>query len=259
MVKQHYRKLIVLRLWNSSVYARVFLGEEQISVCLIQGRFQPKIVNKAHFNFSSKESSTGFIKLKEWLIKNFSGQYIEWILGIHYVRYMMLPWSNQHLKEGFSTNLARQLFGKQFQQDTNNFEIKISKLEYKQPLIATFFDKNVILAIQEFVKDSKFKNSFIEPLLGIVWNRFYQQIKSSSSRLAIVDEGRALIIHQDKGKINTLSLRPFINETALINIQKQNTLFFYPTRAENHTAVKYLDIRGIENSAVFSYSLCGVF
>lgn len=259
MEQQHYRKLTVLRLWNSSVYARVFLGEKHISVCLIQGRFRPQVLDKAQFNFSIDELSSGLVTLKEWLIQNFSGQYIEWILGVHYVRYLMLPWSNQHLKAGFSTHLARQLFGKQFQQDANGYEIKISKLQYAQPLLAAFFDKGVILALQQFVKDSKFKNISIEPLMGIVWNRFHRQLKSSSSCLAIIDEGRALIIQQDKGKINALSLRPFINENMLINSQKQHTFFFYPIRIIDEAAFKYLDLRDGKKGSVYSYPLCGVF
>lgn len=259
MGKQHYRKLTVLRLWNSSVYARVFLGEEQITVCLIQGKFQPKVIDKAHFDSSSSELSDGFVLLKEWLIKNFNGQHIEWVLGVHYVRHLMLPWSNQHLKVGFSNHLARQLFSKQFQQDANAYEIKITKLDYAQPLLATFFDKSVVLALQQFAKDSEFKNIAIEPLMAVVWNRFYRQIKNSSMSLAIVDQGRALIIQQDKGKINNLSLRPFINENMLINNQKQHTFFFYPSRISDEATVQYLDLRDGKQGSVYSYPLCGVF
>lgn len=249
----------MLRLWNSSVYARVFLGEAQLSVCLIQGRLQPQVINKAQFCFAIDELASGLAALKEWLTKNFRGQRIEWILGIHYVRYLMLPWSNQHLKAGFSAQLARQLFSKQFQQDANGYEIKISKLEYAQPLLATFFDKHVILALQQFAKDSEFRTISIEPLMGIVWNRFYRQIKSSSTSLALVDEGRALIIQQDKGKINSLSLRPFISENMLINSQKQHTFFFYPSRISDETAVQYLDLRDGKQGSLYSYPLCGVF
>lgn len=246
-------------MWNSSVYARVFLGEEQLSVCLIQGKLHPKVIDQTHFNFASGESSEGLILLKEWLMKNFRGQQIEWVLGIHFVRYLMLPWSNQHLKEGFSTHLAHQLFSRQFQQDANLYDIKISKLEYAQPLLAIFFDKRVILALQQFAKNSEFKNFSIEPLMGIVWNRFYRQLKSRSMSLAIVDEGRALIIQQDKGKINSLSLRPFINESMLINSQKQHTFFFYPSRMSDETAVQYLDLRDGKQGSVYCYPLCGVF
>ena len=249
----------MLRLWNSSIYARVFLGEAQISVCLIQGKLKPRVINQTHFNFALGALSEGFVLLKEWLIKNFNGQYIEWVLGIHYVRYLMLPWSNQHLKAGFSTHLAQQLFSKQFQQDVNHYDLKISKLDYAQPLLATFFDKSIILALQQFAKDLKVKNIAIEPLMGVVWNRFYRQIKSNSMGLAIVDEGRALIIQQNKGKINTLSLRPFISESMLINNQKQHTFFFYPSRISDEVAFKYLDLRDGKQGSVYSYPLCVVF
>ena len=249
----------MLRLWNSSIYARVFLGEAQLSVCLIQGQLQPQVINKAQFSFAIDELASGLVALKEWLVKNFRGQRIEWILGIHYVRYLMLPWSNQHLKAGFSDHLAHQLFIKLFQQDVNAYDIKISKLDYTQPLLATFFDKRVILALQQFTKNSEFKNIAIEPLMGVVWNRFYRQIKSSSRSLAIVDQGRVLIIQQDKGKINNLSLRPFINENMLINNQKQLTFFFYPSRESDEAAVQYLDLQDVKQGSVYNYPLCGVF
>ncbi len=171
----------------------------------------------------------------------------------------MLPWSNQHLKAGFSDHLAHQLFIKLFQQDVNAYDIKISKLDYTQPLLATFFDKRVILALQQFTKNSEFKNIAIEPLMGVVWNRFYRQIKSSSRSLAIVDQGRVLIIQQDKGKINNLSLRPFINENMLINNQKQLTFFFYPSRESDEAAVQYLDLQDVKQGSVYNYPLCGVF
>lgn len=249
----------MLRLWNNAVYARVFLGEKHISVCLIRGKFQPQVINKAQFNFSVDALANGLATLKEWLTKNFLGQRIEWVLGIHYVRYLMLPWSNQHLKDSFSAHLARQLLSKKFQQDVNDYEIKISKLEYAQPLLATFCDKNIILVIQQFIKDSSYKNALIEPLLSIVWNRFYPQIKRNSNRLAIVDEGRTLIIQHDQGQITSLSLRPFTNEKTIINSQKQQTFFFYPRRGNDEIDCKYLDIRDRENRILFSYALCGVF
>lgn len=246
-------------MWNSSVYARVFLGDAELSVCLIQGKLKPKVTHKTNFNIRSGGLLEGLALLKEWLIKNFIGQHVEWILGVHYVRHLMLPWSNQHLKAGFSNLLAHELFNKQFQQDANGYEIKIIKLDYAQPLLATFFDKSVILALQQFAKDSEFKNIVIEPLMSVVWNRFYQQIKSNSMSLAIVEQERALIIQQDKGKIKSLSLRPFINENMLVNNQKQHTFFFYPTRISDEATIQYLDLQDGKKHSAYSYPLCGVF
>ena len=60
----------MLRLWNSSVYARVFLGDAELSVCLIQGKLKPKVTHKTNFNIRSGRLLEGLALLKEWLIKN---------------------------------------------------------------------------------------------------------------------------------------------------------------------------------------------
>lgn len=250
----------MLHLLNKLTYARVFLGEKHMVVCVIQGKYNPRVIQSIFFDLEHESLVKTFESLKKWLMQNFKGKFIEWILGIHYVRHLTLPWNKKHLDKDFSINLASKLFVNKFQQDIESYETRIMKFGYGEPLLASFFDKIIIQQIMSFMESNVFKTKTIEPLLSIVWNRFYEQLNKKKLLLCIVDGSRVLVVEKNSNCITNLYLYPYQKNSLLdyVSINNREILLFNPLE-EINGEFKCLFINHLNKNNIYSYPLCGIF
>lgn len=259
--KPLYRKLIVSLSWNK-VRIRIFLGENTVLLSIISGRIKPIVQKKIRFKIQDKQLGLTLLEVKGWLENQVKTGQVEWVLGLSYVRHILLPWSEQHLKSGFSLILANRLFSQHYLNESHDYDIRISGQGYHQPLIATFIHKPLLLQLSEMMDGTQFINASIQPLSFIVWNRFYQDIKKNISNLHIIEQDRVLSIEQIAGNISVLNLSPYHPQHTLEKFKNssQPNYIFNPCHNSDiyHNSIHFLTLhhRKTENNE-YDYNLCG--
>lgn len=246
--------------------ARVFIGDHYLSVCLLNKSYKVELQDKIYFYFDEKSFLNSLFELISWLKKYTTHCSIEWILGIKYVKFLVLPWSLQLRKEKFTLMLARQMFNKSFQQDSNMMEIKLNAFGYGQGVLATYIDITLIEQIKRLTDGTKFRNMVIEPLVSVVWNRYYSRIKKINSSIYVIENNRVFFIEQKRGCIIKVGLLPYSeNNIAELNRMAENKLIFDPKFFfEKEAPIEYLICKDNRNDVYkeldfgYAYPLCGI-
>lgn len=230
---------------------------------VISGRIKQQIHKQIRFEIQENQLGLTLLEMKAWLVNQVKTGRIEWVLGLTHARHIVLPWSEQHLTPDFSLMLANRLFQQQYLSEAHDYEIRISAQGYQQPLIATFMHKQVLLQLSEIIEGTQFSNESIQPLSFMIWNRFYQNLKKTTSYLHIVAQDRILSIEQSVGNIITINLSPYHPQYSLKKFTNTDQLnyIFNPQNNLNikNDRIHFLKLPNskIENNE-YDYTLCGV-
>ncbi|MFL9903453.1 hypothetical protein PQR71_35875 [Paraburkholderia fungorum] len=187
---------------------------------------------------------------------------IDWVIGIDYVRYLLLPWDERLSSQSFCRTLAAALFAQQSTASEipfSAYQMRLAPLSFGRPLLAALIPSEVIREITAFVSHHQCRTRRITPALSAVWDRFFVRMKNDSGVLALVEGQRLLRVTYDHGHVASLSVQPFSGGRTSA-IPKGVTLVF-PARNLTIAASSDLALQGLapDDDARFAYALCGMY
>ncbi|TAL99155.1 MAG: hypothetical protein EPN73_00985 [Paraburkholderia sp.] len=246
----------------------VYLGGRWLAVCLVKGGFRPVVRIKAILPSATPGRdgnhtvAATLTALTEWLRVHPLRGSIEWVVGIDYVRYLLLPWDERLANRSFCHALAAALFAQQCSGDDapfSAFQLRLAPLLFGQPRVAALIPVEIVNELTEFALRHRCRTRRITPTLGVVWNRFFSLMKNEAGVLALVEGPRLMRVGYDHGHVTSLSVEPFSGErTARI---QQSVTRFFPARDMTAPASGELALSCLvpEDDVRFAYALCGVF
>ncbi|WP_410209739.1 hypothetical protein [Aquirhabdus sp.] len=259
----------MLPLWNSA-RARIYLAEDHVLICLLNGHRKPQVQEKIYVAYEKGQLLGAFPIVDQWLSEQKKKLTLEWVLGGALTRHIVLPWSEQVIHAEFRQTLADALLTRQFQLESQYYEVRFAHASYGQPLLATFVEKELLQAILNLAQKNQCVVKSIEPLSSLVWDRFLKVLEKEESYLLIIEQQRISIIHNHYGHISDIELKPF---DGTYNFTKEPaTILGKPIRMFNPNPFEAIGLTSdqqlwlesgkgfsIEDDCAYSYALCGVF
>lgn len=247
----------------------VYLGGRWLAVCLVKGGFRPVVRIKAILPFAAPGHdgnhtvAAALTALTEWLHVHPLRGGIEWVIGIDYVRYLLLPWDERLANRSFCHALAAALFAQQSAGDDvpfSAFQLRLAPLLFGQPRVAALIPVEIVNELTEFAPRHHCRTRRITPTLSVVWDRFFSLVRNETGVLALVEGQRLMRVGYDHGHVTSLSVQPFSGERTA-RIQQQCVTRFFPGRNMTAPASGELALPGLapDDDVRFAYALCGVF
>ncbi|MFL9984057.1 hypothetical protein [Paraburkholderia sediminicola] len=246
---------------------RIYLSRSGLAVCVVTGGLRPVLRSKAILPSASSDCddaqgiSAALTALTPWLTAHSIRSPIEWIIGIDYVRYLLLPWDERLSNPSFCHSLAAALFAQQSTASEipfSAYQICFAPLSFGRPLLAALIPSEIIREITTCASQQRCRTRHIKPAFSTVWDRFFVRMKSDSGVLALIEGQRLTRVAYDRGHVTSLSVQPFSAEQTS-PVPGGVTLAF-PARNLAMAASGELALRGLapDDDARFAYALCGV-
>lgn len=247
---------------------RVYLAHGVVAACLVLGRFRPRIVDKIEVQWPSSVPNSphdlkeAFIALTNWMEAHSFDGTVEWIVGVDYVRYLLLPWDERLSSISFCRTLAKVLFAQQSYgsdatSSASSVDICFAPLSYGHPLLAALIPKDIVQALASFSWRQRRCTTKITPALALVWDGFSDRFRKGAGVLALVEGGRLLRVDYERGNIVELSVRPFSEPQAQTALAGVN--FIFPPIGSEAPGTEDLPIDGLlpDDDRRLAYALCG--
>jgi hypothetical protein len=241
----------------------------QLSVCLVRGARHPLVVLKETLAFDAADPLMAAEVLKHWLGSNAVSARVDFILGVAYVRYLTLPWSEQLADSAFREKLAHALLARNFQEEPGRFDVRFAPLRFQQPQAVVFVRRDLVNALREAGRYRGCKLGSIEPLLTVVWNRFHARLAYTKGDLLIAEPERLLVVRHDQGAPCDIRIQPFAaakggSVTGIGPGSEAASVFAPQLSAElGSDSASYLTLKPVQGWSpatdwTFGYALCGV-
>lgn len=246
---------------------RIYLSRGELAVCVVKGRFRPVVRMKAILPVVTPDcddthgATAALDALTEWLNVHPIRGVIEWVIGIDYVRYLLLPWDERLSSKSFCHTLAAALFAQQFSGSEISFpayQLRFARLAFGRPRLAALIPSALLSELNEFSAHHHCRSRRITPALSMVWDSLFAQVKNNAGVLALLEGQRLLRVSYDRGQFTSISIQPFSQERTTV-IPSDITYLFPPrsvTAPMEDESAPQGPISG--DDARFAYALCGV-
>ncbi|WP_185731921.1 hypothetical protein [Burkholderia stagnalis] len=240
----------------------VYLGHDALAVCRVTGRSKPIVRDKAVlFTDASMHDLTGRLAvLDAWLDAHPVRGAIDWIIGIDYVRYLLLPWNPRLASDAFCRSLTAALFAQHFAGDEIPFadhQLRFAPVSFGHPRLTALIANDVIGELTAFSKRRKYRIRQIAPALSVAWNRLFAQVKLGTGVLALIEGPRLLRIASNHGHITAFSIQPY--SYSRLSAIPDDATWVFPAHHLVASAGQMLAVDGHEpdDDVRLAYALCG--
>jgi hypothetical protein len=246
---------------------RIYISRGELAVCVVKGRFRPVVRMKAILPVATPDRddthgiTAALDTLTEWLNVHPIRGVIEWVIGIDYVRYLLLPWDGRLSSRSFCHTLAGALFAQQFSGSDISFsayQLRFARLAFGRPRLAALIPSALLSDLNKFSARHHYRSRQITPALSVVWDSLFARVKNNAGVLALVEGQRLLRVSYDRGQFTSISVKPFSEErTAVI---PSDITYLFPPRSVTAPMEEESAPQGSIScdDARFAYALCGV-
>ncbi|HKU25239.1 MAG TPA: hypothetical protein VJQ54_07180 [Candidatus Sulfotelmatobacter sp.] len=246
---------------------RVYLASDALAVCLIHGRFRPRVVetavidSRASARNAQQDIADALTGLTSWMeMREFDGT-VEWIVGFDHVRYLMLPWDERLSSISFCHTLASALFSQQFHGEdsaSSSGKLCFAPRSYGYPRLAALIPHDIVRTLDSFSWRQRRRTTRITPALGVVWDQFFNRFRKGAGTLALVEGQRLLRVAYEQGNIVGLLVRPYseaCDESAF-----SGASYTFPPHGLDAIEHEELLVAGLtpDDDRRVAYALCGV-
>lgn len=180
----------MLRLLSDRV--RIALTPEAVSAARISRSFRPEVTEKHTVpcapGTAPADWQAALAALTELLsrMKPDPAQ-VTVILSNHYVRYALMPWSEnlRHPQELMA--YARHRFASILGEDAKNWEIRLSPGGPGEPRVASAVDPALLQSLQDRFKDSRLRLASIQPYLMAAYNLWRRNLNAGDCMFLAVE------------------------------------------------------------------------
>lgn len=246
---------------------RIYLSRGELAVCVVKGRFRPVVRMKAILPVATPDCddthgiTAALDALTEWLNVHPIRGVIEWVIGIDYVRYLLLPWDERLSSRSFCQMLAAALFAQQFSGSDISFsayQLRFARLAFGRPRLAALTPSALLSELNEFSVRHHCRSRRITPALSVVWDSLFARMKNNAGVLALVEGQRLLRVSYDRGQFTSISVMPFSEEQT--TVIPSDITYLFPPRSVTAPTEEVSALQGpiSGDDARFAYALCGV-
>lgn len=240
----------------------VHLGIDGLAVCRVAGRFKPIVQDQTFLSADSDshDLTTRLAKLHTWMNAHPGRGSIDWIVGMDYARYLLLPWNSRLSSGDFCRSVAAALYARQFSENATRFSdhrLRFAPLSFARPRLAALISNDVIHELTAFSMQRQYRVRRITPSLSVVWNHLYKHARASKGVLAMIEGARLLQITSDRGHIVSLSIRPFAGDQCTAALTDVTWTFPPHLTAARPDHTVFADKRVLVSDARMAYALCG--
>lgn len=203
--------------WRSRL--RITLSPGQARAVLVAGR--PRQVEKTavwHCPPSEEDSHPwqGALRALADAMPSFGvrGAPATVVLSNHFVRYALLPWSDQVTGAQERQALARILFEKHFGSQAAGWSIRLSDGAYGEASLASAVDPQLPDAILATCAAAGLKSPSIQPALMTVFNDHRRQLTAPNACLVVAEPGKLGLLAAHHGQCLAVRTMPFHGELA---------------------------------------------
>lgn len=241
----------------------VYLGSGWTSLCAVSGRLRPTIGVKAilpSLPSSPLSLDSSLAALETWMHTHQNRATIDWLVGIEYARYLLLPWDEHLHDDAFCRTLAAALFAQQCADtapDFSAYQMRLGPLAYGHPRLAALVPIQVIDSLTAFAHRHQCHTRRITPMLGVVWNRFFANDKTGSGTLALLEGQRLIRLGYEKGRFKSLAVQPFFRDRT--PVIAEGKISFFPAQDIQNPESGSLTLQGMlpADDVRLAYALCG--
>ena len=112
------------------------------------------------------------------------------ILSNHFLRYVLVPWSDSLSEEAEQLAYARHCFTEVYGDTAGHWEIRLSPGEEDDPQLASAVDQRLLTSLRLILTRHDISLVSIQPHLMAAWNSAYPMFRRRSAWLALVEPGK---------------------------------------------------------------------
>lgn len=217
---------------------RVVIAPEQVVLVDIGRTFnmhglQRRIVLKSVVDCppadGSKASWDAAIQALEAALPELSGRRVsaKLILSDHFMRYILVPWSEALSDAAEEEAYARHCFRQQFGTDAELWELRLSAEQPDQPQLASAVDTRLLAALRSVFERNGIALDSIQPRLMAAYNNCHDTLQDCSAWFALYEPGSlclALLQHGRWSSVRTMRIGSNWYETLSLMLERESYL-----------------------------------
>ncbi len=180
----------MLRLWRDQV--RIALCPDRVITLHYKAGLRPRIISKQIHK--CVESGLGWQGVLPTLQAALSKT--DWrnadatlIISNHFVRYLLLPWSDVSLTNEEKAALLQDRFQEVYGEVSATWDLRLNAGSFGSPSLASGVDKNLLAQVKTIFDSSKLRLDSIQPYLMSSVNDIRRNFKKGSDWFVMVEEG----------------------------------------------------------------------
>lgn len=112
------------------------------------------------------------------------------ILSNHFLRYVLVPWSDSLGEHAEQLAYARHCFAEVYGETAQHWEIRLSPGEEGEPQLASAVDQRLLSSLRQILERHAIRLVSIQPHLMAAWNGVYPMLRRRTAWLAVVEPGK---------------------------------------------------------------------
>lgn len=140
------------------------------------------------------------------------------VLSNHYVRYQMLPPSEDALDEEEQQALLHHLFTQTYGAAALQWEYRLSENTKESPGIACAIDRELLTALQQTCKNARLRLRSLQPYLSLSFNLMRREAGNRAGWLCVVEPFRFSAVFVRKGSWKTVVNRRLEGNDSILEI-----------------------------------------
>jgi hypothetical protein len=180
----------VLRLWRDQV--RIALCPDRLIVMHYKAGLRPHIISKQIHKCSESEWSwQGVLPTLQAVLNktDFCNADATLILSNHFVRYLLLPWSEVSLTNEEKAALLQDRFQEVYGEVSATWELRLNAGSFGSPSLASGVDQSLLVQAKNIFDSSKLRLISIQPYLMSSANDIRRNFKKGSTWFVVIEEG----------------------------------------------------------------------
>jgi hypothetical protein len=145
---------------------------------------------------------SGALRALETILPEFTGRESQAtvVLSNHFMRYVLLPWSDA-LRDAQEENAyARHSFREMYGRDSNPWEIRVSPGKTGMPQMASAVDERLLGSLRELFARLQIRLKSIQPHLMLAINACENSLRKRSAWLALIEHGNLCLALLQEGR-----------------------------------------------------------
>ena len=121
------------------------------------------------------------------------------ILSNHFVRYALVPWSDQISNAGEERAFVRHSFAQIYGDDVRHWELRVSPGGYGEAQVASAIDHGLLEGIERIVTSRGFRLVSTQPYFMSVFNRWRKHLQEDHAWFVVAEPGRLCVSQLQQG------------------------------------------------------------
>jgi len=126
------------------------------------------------------------------------------VLSNHFVRYALVPWSDQISDQEEEQAFIRLCFTKTYGADAQHWALRMSPNGFGESQVACAIDQGLLDGLERVVTAHGAKLVSLQPYLMAMFNQWRQELPDSSAWFVVAEPGRLCVSQLQKGRWQTL-------------------------------------------------------